>query len=438
MSGSFSIDIEVGLGKGGICIYCTNLTSKWTVVKKKKHIAELIKSFNNNKEARKYLPAEPDLSKKDVTALAKELQLYFATLSCSAVILSTKEYHAFLKMPEEVKELLKYCHERSAGRVLKQGKLKQHNVIASPLEIDMWVTLSDNNNIIIKEDKETTQIFGSFRIGLSTVIQKSDIAPNSFMLTSGEKCICFSTDSSREFNQWYQLLNAAVKKAGGTIDESDEAMKRQVTMQLQKKDKKKQTPDQIAKALQISNRDLKYNLQQLKKELDKASDQIDELNGDKEKLSRDQEQLRRQIRKSFEDTKSELTQTYELEHERLRAKIENVHRKLEIKTLKEQGFKGILRMFENYEAPVEDEGDDTADLIEFEEKQQGVLVDESQIRYVHKHLHKHEHRHIYHHRHHHIHDDTQNPTVIWTQTHTVAHTICHTHTEIKIKSKGLI
>ena len=82
-----------------------------------------------------------------------------------------------------------------------------------------------------------------------------------------------------------------------------------------------------------------------------------------------------------------------------------------------------------------DEGDDTQDLIEFEEKQQGHIVDESQIKYVHKHLHKHEHRHVYHHRHHHIHDDTQNPTKIYTQTRTVAHTICHTHTQIKIKSK---
>ena len=33
------------------------------------------------------------------------------------------------------------------------------------------------------------------------------------------------------------------------------------------------------------------------------------------------------------------------------AKIEGLHRKLEIKTMKEGGFKGLMRMFEGYEAP---------------------------------------------------------------------------------------
>ena len=34
------------------------------------------------------------------------------------------------------------------------------------------------------------------------------------------------------------------------------------------------------------------------------------------------------------------------------AKIEHLHRKLEIKTMKEGGFKGLMRMFEGYEAPL--------------------------------------------------------------------------------------
>ena len=136
--------------------------------------------------------------------------VYFCTLGCSSQILRQREFHKFLKMPEDIRDLLRFCHERSAGRVLKQGKLKQHNVLAKGMAADMWVVLNDNNNITIKGDKDATQVYGSFRIGLSTVIQKEpSIGENCFMLTSGEKCICFSTTSSREFNQWYQTLNAA-------------------------------------------------------------------------------------------------------------------------------------------------------------------------------------------------------------------------------------
>lgn len=115
------------------------------------------------------------------------------------------------------------------------------------------------------------------------------------------------------------MFDITVKKAGGTVDENDASMKKQVTMQLAKKKDKKKSPDQIAKDLQIKNRDLKYELKQLKKKLDGASDKIDELKGEKEKLTRDQEQLRRQIRKTFEDTKADLTQQYELDHEKLRS-----------------------------------------------------------------------------------------------------------------------
>lgn len=477
MSGAFSIDIEVGNFKSTYRIHCSSLTHQWVVDKRKSDIQALIQDFNHSKDVRKYLPKEPDFNIKDMTERNRNIQIYFGSLACTARILRHKPFHDFLQLPEPVRDSLIYCHDRGGqGRVIKQGKIFLHNSFIPNGQREVWITLSEferSSNLSIKLHKDDTQIFSALKIGRSASIHKfeskeesKDDTSNSsneniLIIKSGEKARKLKCIGSKEFKQWYQTLNQQIKKAGGKVDENDPTMKRASTvLSLKlgspklggKKKGNKDSPDQLAKTLQLENVELRKQLQELNEQSNQMINSIEDLRNEKDNLSSNQNQLRRQIKKTYEDIKQNQINRYELEHEKLRTRIEELHRKLEIKTMKEGGFKGILRLFsEGYEVPSkninngdddldvsnEDFGDDTYDLIEFEEKQKGQEVNDADIKWEHKHLHKHEHKNIYHHRHTHIHDDTQTPSVVYTQTHTVAHTICHTHTELKIKRKFL-
>lgn len=449
MAGGFSIDVEIGKGDGGFRIFCATLTHTWTVDRSVKDLQELRTKFDNNKDIRKYLPRAPDMSSKDEKVRRMNVQVFFCNLCCSTQLLRMKLLHDFLNVPDTVRDSLKYCYDRGMGRVLKHGKLTRYNVFAKDKALtfqrEYYASLSENNNLFIRESKDATQILGAFKIGQSTKLKKAIDQENALELRSGEKYWYLRTVTNREFTQWYQTISAAVDKRGGEIVESDGSKKKsklKIEINLNNKKKhKKDDPNLQAKQMQESNRELKSKLKQTQKDIDKARDTIDDLNSEKDKLTREQQNQRRQIKKQFEDERTALTQKYELEHEKLRTKIEQLHRKLEIKTMKEGGFKGLVRMYEEgYEAPSDQyqEIDDTQDLIEYELKEKGDLVNDSDVKYIHKHLHKHNHKHVFHHRHTHIHDDAQDPSIVYTQTHTIAHTICHTHTQIKIKEKKLI
>jgi len=156
--------------------------------------------------------------------------------------------------------------------------------------------------------------------------------------------------------------------------------------------------------------------------------------------------MRTAIRKHFDAENKDIIQTYELEHEAIRKKIEERYAELENKLLRESGIRGYDSLFNDNFVDNEEDDDEKKDKDNDDDKtndngllieNHGTITNEEHIKFEHKHLHKHYHKHIYNHRHIHYHEEDANGKNAhsYTQTHTLAHTITHTHTKLQIKRK---
>lgn len=459
MSGAFNIDIEVGPSdkKGVIKIYCSSLTNTWTVDRNSVELAQFHNGLSKDdivKHNKLYIPPCPK------TDNATACELFLSQLGCNAAILRIQRFHEFLSIPEDVKKGLAYATHKPFGTPIRAGYLQKHPRFVRKGGGKRWIRLTQDERggslICYKDENSQKNVVASLKIGASTEMKNltNDGIPNAFVLKSGKRQWILQAQSNREYYGWQSAISQMVKKLGGNI--SAVAGPTDDQKQSIQTENNNQSSQNVSTAVSLNvgassmsdNKLLKQNVK-LKQELEQKTEMIrgmqEEIAALKEKAieaGSNTEEMRRKIQKEFHKKKDELERDYELQHENLRAEIEELHRKLEAKTAMEGGHSAMKTLFgDGFKIGI-GEDDELQAEIDAEKKLLDSFSEEEKatIKYIHKHLHRHDHKHIHHHRHvhHHIHDgDNKNKSKENTEsivaTHTISHTITHTNTQFKIK-----
>jgi len=441
MASAFCIDVEVALSteaENSYHLFCACLDARWEIERSKQSIQEFHKFVSQEASTKSVIP--PSFNPDNLV----DVEEYLCALGCAGPVLKLQKFH-FLNVPKVVRDGLQYVSDKPYGEKLRTGFLQKRPSFTKRGGGKRYCELTKDdrgNSLLLYTNDKSKYIIGAFKIGPTTVIQKLPEFENTVVLLADKRQWVLQAASQRDFLVWSAQLGEAVSQIGGnnllSRDQKKPEAKTAEEDKNEKNNKKHTKGDQEAQSFQLQNTSLTQKIKDLENTFETTKTNIQNLRKETAELQSKHENMRLAIRKQFETENKEMIQKYELDHEALRKKIEEMHCELENKLLRESGFGGYDSLFNETfveNTNVEEEKKDENPVNAENPNGNNVLSVDDHIKFEHRHLHKHYHKHVYNHHHTHYHEERDKTISSYSQTHTLAHTITHTHTKIQIKRK---